>query len=248
MPSETSTRASAPAAAPDAARSISSRLVAASTTPVPRASGGFLAERAERIAADEPAPVLGDADGDDVEARGVDRRHHRRGAGEGHLGAHPNGRRRSHRRGASCSPCPASPSCSYQTLHCPRCRSLRHWRHRARRAATRRSRRRARWVGSRCGRARPRAGAPGRRGRRSVVGVLVALAVAEVRHERVGAFRMWSGTGSAGFSRMSSGDLVPRRGRRRWTWARGRGRRRPGRGPARPPAFRGNGRPPWRRG
>ena len=46
---------------------------------------GLPAQRAERIAADEPAPVLGDADGHDVEARAVDGGHHRRGAREGDL-------------------------------------------------------------------------------------------------------------------------------------------------------------------
>ena len=66
------------------ARSTSSRLVAASAPPRPEGEPcGFLGERAERIAAHEPAAVLGDADGQGVEARAVDGGHDRGGAGEG---------------------------------------------------------------------------------------------------------------------------------------------------------------------
>src|SRR6266446_1108798 len=46
---------------------------------------GLLGQRAQRIAAHQPAAVLGDADGHQIEAAPVHGRHHRRGAGEGDL-------------------------------------------------------------------------------------------------------------------------------------------------------------------
>ena len=45
----------------------------------------LLGQRAQRVASHEPAAVLGDADGGEIEAAPVHRRHHRRGAREGDL-------------------------------------------------------------------------------------------------------------------------------------------------------------------
>ena len=132
---------------------------------------GRPAQRAERIAADEPAPVLGDADRHDVEARAVDRGHHRRGAREGDLVlTRSSAEHHAHAQSLVShdflyqSPAAAQP-CSFRATRIAVRRRAARRATAARPGGARRapSRRRGRWGDSRRGRGARRAGAPGSR-------------------------------------------------------------------------------------